>query len=98
MPLALSASGWSTANMDTRVLTTLWHAGERYIRIGFGLLDPDPEEHHRRQHAHKNLIDVYRRRDPDAAALAVDEHLHRNEKLAASALGPDTSLKVEIAE
>lgn len=72
---------------DTRILTTLWRAGERYIRIGFGLLDPDPEEHHRRQHAHETLLRVYRRRDPDAAARAVDEHLAHNEKIARAALG-----------
>lgn len=72
---------------DVRVLTTLWRAGERYIRIGFGLRDPDPEEHHRRQHAHETLISVFRRRDPDAAARAVDEHLDHNEKIARAALG-----------
>ncbi len=79
---APAATAW-----DTRVLTTLWRAGERYIRIGFGLLDPDPEEHHRRQHAHESLVDVYRRRDPDVAARAVDAHLDHNEKIARAALG-----------
>lgn len=79
---APAATAW-----DTRMLTTLWRAGERYIRIGFGLLDPDPEEHHRRQHAHESLITVYRRRDPDAAARAVDDHLDHNEKIARAALG-----------
>lgn len=83
--LALFASAATT--WDTRTLTTLWHAAERYIRIGFGLLDPDPEEHHRRQHAHESLVNVFRRRDPDAAARAVDEHLDHNEKIARAALG-----------
>lgn len=90
---APAATAW-----DTRILTTLWRAGERYIRIGFGLLDPDPHEHHRRQHAHESLIQVYRRRDPDAAASAVEEHLIRNEKLAASALGPASSPQLESTE
>lgn len=79
---APAATAW-----DTRILTTLWRAGERYIRIGFGLLDPDPEEHHRRQRAHESLVRIYRRRDPDAAARAVDEHLDHNEKIARAALG-----------
>lgn len=83
---APAATAW-----DTRMLTTLWRAGERYIRIGFGLLDPDPEEHHRRQHAHESLINSYRRRDADAAARAVDEHLDHNEKIARAALGIGTA-------
>jgi DNA-binding GntR family transcriptional regulator len=70
------------------VLTMLRRAAERYIRIGFGLLDPDPHEHHRRQRAHEELIRVFRRRDPDAAAQAVDEHLDHNEQQALSALRP----------
>lgn len=73
---------------DIRMLTMLWRAAERYIRIGFGLLDPDPDEHHRRQRAHEELIRVFRRRDPDAAARAVDEHLDHNEQIALTALGP----------
>lgn len=79
---APAATAW-----DTRTLTTLWRAAERYIRIGFGLLDPDPEEHHRRQRAHESLVNVYRHRDPDAAARAVDEHLDHNEEIARAALG-----------
>ena len=34
---APAATAW-----DTRMLSILWRAAERYIRIGFGLLDPDP--------------------------------------------------------
>ncbi len=78
---APAATSW-----DIRVLTTLWRAAERYIRVGFGLLDPDPEEHHRRRHSHESLLGVYRRRDPDAAARAVDEHLDHNERIARAAL------------
>ncbi|ADP83686.1 GntR family transcriptional regulator [Pseudofrankia inefficax] len=83
----LALFGSAATAWDVRVLTTLWRAAERYIRIGFGLLDPDPEEHHRRRHAHESLLSVYRRRDPDAAARAVDEHLDHNEKMAGAALG-----------
>ncbi|MFD7691614.1 GntR family transcriptional regulator [Streptomyces sp. NPDC059781] len=79
--LAPAATAW-----DIRVLTTLWRAGERYIRIGFGRLDPDPTEHERRGKAHTDLVAAFRTRDPDAVAVAVEQHLARNEKIAFSAL------------
>lgn len=79
--LAPAASAW-----DERILMLLWRAGERYIRIGFGLLDPDPHEHHRRWKAHQLLVDEFRKRDPDVAARAVDHHLAHNEELARNAL------------
>jgi DNA-binding GntR family transcriptional regulator len=60
---------------DTRMLTTLWRAGERYVRIGFGLLDHDPHEHERREQAHEDLIAAFRKRDPDLAAQAIFDHL-----------------------
>jgi DNA-binding GntR family transcriptional regulator len=82
---APAATSW-----DTRMLGMLWRAAERYIRIGFGRLDPDPDEHRRRQRAHQELIGVFRRRDPGAAARAVDTHLDHNEQIARAALGrPD---------
>jgi len=82
---APAATAW-----DTRMLSMLWQAAERYIRIGFGLLDPDPDpdEHIRRRHAHEDLVAVFRQRDPDAAAQAVFTHLDHNEQIALSALGP----------
>lgn len=79
--LAPAATAW-----DIRVLTTLWRAAERYIRIGFGRLDPDPTEHERRGKAHTDLVAAFRTRDPDAVAVAVEQHLARNEKIAFSAL------------
>lgn len=86
-----------TTVWDVRMLTMLWRAAERYIRIGFGLLDPDPNEHRRRQRAHEELIHVFRRRDPAAAARAVDEHLDHNEQIALSALGPQLDGDTAIA-
>ncbi len=71
---------------DERILNLLWRAGERYIRIGFGLLDPDPHEHDRRREAHQLLVDEFRQRDPDLAAEALDKHLSHNEELARDAL------------
>ncbi|MFE5393043.1 GntR family transcriptional regulator [Streptomyces sp. NPDC056568] len=79
--LAPAATAW-----DIRVLTTLWRAGERYIRIGFGRLDPDPTEHERRGKAHGDLLAAFRTRDPATVAAAVEQHLARNEKIAFSAL------------
>jgi DNA-binding GntR family transcriptional regulator len=63
-----------------------WRASERNVRIGFGLLDPDPGEHDRRRDAHQLLVDQFRRRDPEVAARALDRHLAHNEELAHTAL------------
>lgn len=79
--LAPAATVW-----DIRVLTTLWRAAERYIRIGFGQLDPDPAEHERRGKAHADLLAAFRTRDADTVAAAVEQHLARNERIAISAL------------
>jgi DNA-binding GntR family transcriptional regulator len=82
----LALLGPAATPWDTRMLTMLWRAAERYVRIGFGLLDPDPDEHARRRRAHEELIEVFRRRDSEAAAQAVFGHLDHNEQLALSAL------------
>lgn len=79
--LAPAATEW-----DFRVLGTLWRAAERYIRIGFGRLDPSPAEHGRREQTHHDLLSVYRTRDADAVAQAVHEHLAHNESIALRAL------------
>ena len=79
--LAPAASAW-----DIRILIMSERASERYVRIGFGLLDPDPTEHDRRREAHQLLVDELRKRDPEIAARALDEHLAHNEDLAHRAL------------
>jgi DNA-binding GntR family transcriptional regulator len=79
--LAPAASAW-----DIRILMMSERASERYVRIGFGLLDPDPGEHDRRRDAHQLLVDEFRKRDPQVAARALDEHLAHNEELAHYAL------------
>jgi DNA-binding GntR family transcriptional regulator len=61
------------------------------VRIGFGLLDPDPSEHDRRRDAHQLLVDQFRTRDPRIAAAALDEHLAHNEQLAHAALSGPTA-------
>jgi DNA-binding GntR family transcriptional regulator len=79
--LAPAASAW-----DIRILMMSERASERYVRIGFGLLDPDPSEHDRRRDAHQLLVDEFRKRAPQVAARALDEHLAHNEELAHNAL------------
>lgn len=79
--LAPAASAW-----ELRILNMHWRASERYSRIGFGLLDPHPEEHDRRRDAHQFLIDAFRKRDPAFAGRALDSHLAESEKLASTAL------------
>jgi DNA-binding GntR family transcriptional regulator len=86
--LAPAALTW-----DIRILMMSWRASERYVRIGFGLLDPDPSEHDRRRDAHQLLVDQFRRRDPEVAARALDEHLARNEELAHTALSGSVARK-----
>ncbi|MFD0635564.1 GntR family transcriptional regulator [Catenulispora yoronensis] len=79
--LSPAASTW-----DLRMLITLWRAAERYIRIGFGQLDPDPVEHERRGRAHLDLVAAFRTREPDVVADAIEQHLARNEQIAQAAL------------
>ena len=79
--LAPAASAW-----DIRILMMSERASERYVRIGFGRLDPDPSEHDRRREAHQLLVDELRERDPEIAARALDQHLAHNEELAHHAL------------
>ena len=76
-----AASAW-----DIRILTTLWRAGERYIRIGFGRFDHDPAEPERRAEAHLALVAAFRTREPETVAAAVEQHLARNEQIALAVL------------
>jgi DNA-binding GntR family transcriptional regulator len=78
-----AATAW-----DLRTLEGLWHAGERYIRVAFGHLDSDPDEHRRRQRVHCDLLEAFRRGDPQEVAEAVRHHLDDNERIAQTALSP----------
>jgi DNA-binding GntR family transcriptional regulator len=70
---------------DIRTMENLWHAAERYIRLAFGGLDDAPDEHSRREHAHREMIDAFRNRDPRAVAASVLHHLNANEQIARGA-------------
>jgi DNA-binding GntR family transcriptional regulator len=71
---------------DIQTLETLWHAAERYIRLAFSGLDAAPDEHHRREHAHHEMIDAFRSRDPEAVSVSVMQHLDANEEIAQRAI------------
>jgi DNA-binding GntR family transcriptional regulator len=84
--LAPAATEW-----DLRILGTLWRAAERYIRIGFGRLDPSPDEHDRREQHHHGLVSAFRTRDADVVAESVRNHLAHNEQIALRALDADSA-------
>jgi DNA-binding GntR family transcriptional regulator len=65
-----------------RILEILWRAAERYIRVAFGELDPDPAEHRRRSHAHGELLIAFRSGDARAVRRAWLAHLDENEQIA----------------
>ncbi|MEV4906446.1 GntR family transcriptional regulator [Streptomyces albidoflavus] len=79
--LAPAATTW-----DIRVLTPLWRAGERYVRIGFGWTGPGPAGHRRDGTAHGELVAAFRTRDPATVSAAVERDLARTEKIALAAL------------
>ncbi|MFF8489812.1 GntR family transcriptional regulator [Streptomyces albidoflavus] len=79
--LAPAATTW-----DIRVLTPLWRAGERYVRIGFGRTGPVPAGHRRDGAAHGELVAAFRTRDPATVSAAVERDLARTEKIALAAL------------
>ena len=81
--LAPAATAW-----DVRTLENLWHAGERYVRLAFGARDDRGDEHQRREHAHLELIDGYRTREPAQVRSLVRRHLEENEAIAREAIAP----------
>jgi len=76
-----AATAW-----DLHILSMLWRAAERYIRVAFGGLDDHPHEHARRGHVHAELVDAFESGDVDAVRAAVRCHLDANERVAQGAL------------
>jgi len=76
-----AATAW-----DLNILESLWHASERYIRLAFSGLDPNPGEGGRRMHVHHDLVEVFRTRSRRDVRAAVMLHLDDNEKIAQTAL------------
>jgi DNA-binding GntR family transcriptional regulator len=71
---------------DLRILESLWHAAERYVRFAFSGLDSIPGEHQRREDSHRILVDTFRSRDPERSAMALRLHLEANEEIALKAI------------
>lgn len=81
--LAPAATAW-----DVRTLENLWRAAERYLRLAFGARDDRGDEHHRREHAHVELLGAFRSRDPELVEAFVRRHLVENEAIAQEAIAP----------
>jgi DNA-binding GntR family transcriptional regulator len=76
-----AATGW-----DLRVVEMLWNAAERYVRFAYRTLEKDPAEPGRRDRAHAELVGAFRKRDPDAVALAMEKHFDGTERFAIAAI------------
>jgi DNA-binding GntR family transcriptional regulator len=72
-----AATAW-----DLRVIEMLWHAAERYVRVGFGRRDPMPDEPRRRKASHAKVLAAFRTRDGATARRALVDHLDATEQLA----------------
>ncbi|MFP5071089.1 GntR family transcriptional regulator [Pseudonocardia nantongensis] len=68
-----AASDW-----DRRMLTPLWDASERYTRLVFDPVEAPESFAAHRTHAHDELVDAARSRDPDQVRAAVRAHLENN--------------------
>ena len=68
-----AASDW-----DRRLLTPLWDASERYTRLVFDPVAAPESFADHRAHAHDELVDAARTRDPDQVRTAVRAHLEGN--------------------
>lgn len=68
-----AASDW-----DRRMLAPLWDASERYTRLVFDPVEAPESFATRRAHAHDELVDAARSRDPETVRAAVREHLENN--------------------
>ena len=67
------ASAW-----DRRMLAPLWDASERYTRLVFDPVEAPESFASHRAHAHDELVDAARSRDPGRVRVAVREHLENN--------------------
>ena len=68
-----AASAW-----DRRMLAPLWDASERYTRLVFDPVEAPESFAAHRAHAHDELVDATRSRNPERVRVAVREHLENN--------------------
>ena len=72
----------AATNWDLRMLQMLWRATERYLRIGFDLLDRTASDADRFDSAQRDLLAGYRTQDSDQARSAMLRHVDWNERIA----------------
>ncbi|MEJ2869760.1 GntR family transcriptional regulator [Actinomycetospora sp. OC33-EN08] len=77
-----AASAW-----DRRTLTPLWDASERYTRLVFDPVEAPESFARHRAHAHDELVDAARSRDPERVRAAVRAHLEDNLATMLAAMG-----------
>jgi len=68
----------AAGDWDRRMLTPLWDASERYTRLVFDPVEAPESFATHRAHAHDELVDAARSRDPQRVHAAVREHLENN--------------------
>ncbi|WP_433781551.1 GntR family transcriptional regulator [Actinomycetospora sp. CA-101289] len=82
-----AASVW-----DRRMLAPLWDASERYTRLVFDPVEAPESFASHRAHAHDELVNAARSRDPERVRAAVRDHLESNlATMLAEMSGIDTS-------
>jgi DNA-binding GntR family transcriptional regulator len=72
-----AATSW-----DLRMLQMLWRATERYLRVGFDLLDRTAGDATRLASAQYALVAAYRAKDPQTARAAMLRHVDWSENIA----------------
>jgi DNA-binding GntR family transcriptional regulator len=72
----------AATNWDLRMLQMLWRATERYLRVGFDLLDRTASDADRFDSAERDLLAGYRTQDPEQARAAMLRHVDWNERIA----------------
>lgn len=77
-----AASEW-----DRRMLAPLWDASERYTRLVFDPVEAPESFAAHRAHAHDELVDAARSRDPGRVRDAVRQHLEHNLEMMLEAMG-----------
>ena len=77
-----AASEW-----DRRTLAPLWDASERYARLVFDPVEAPESFAAHRAHAHDELVDATRSREPARVRAAVRQHLEDNLAMMLEAMG-----------
>jgi DNA-binding GntR family transcriptional regulator len=79
-----------------RIVTELWHAGERYLRIVY--IETDVLFTHSPYDRHRPLLDAARSRKTSTVAAALKKHLESNERELVKSLEQTIGLQQTIAK